>query len=574
MSEAKWLIKSGGRVLGPWTLDAIAEQIRSRRCSIFDEVREPKSRWMIVREHPQLAQVVRQIRDEHANVMESTQSTFVTAGKTITSSVTERILEESGLTPDPTGGMVSVRGNEKTLNSGGISGRSFGVLGDQNVQNRLDKTRSRWMIAFYALGICFILGAALVWRAQRGPRLTNEQAEEYFRLATDLASRGEFNRAQEALDRISSARKLSTPETFLKVKLLLATEGSSPIDLSRAIESLAVDGANLPVNLDLLRGLTQARLGKWHDAIPFYQKVLAKTPQNAEAILDMAAALYMSNDYAQAWNLLKTPHFGKNRSFYQLLKSMIGLKVHEASARSQNLEEFKRFDIPDEKDRTHDAGREFYFERLLLLTLSALNNDSATAQELRRKLVQANPFESKQYLRPPLLDWQIVDWHGLVTQCETLRATPSDDGTSRGIWSLCQAASGDLVDALNSMDQATRQFASDMSLAAVNALLLLQVGRKTEAERIAQAYPGNDRVQISWVRGVICEEKFDNSCAEHSWDQVRSIDSSEPRAYYGLAKLAKDLGNDSQYISTSTQGLRLAPSYRPLLQLTGGRYDF
>ncbi|PWU13363.1 MAG: hypothetical protein C5B49_14865, partial [Bdellovibrio sp.] len=84
----------------------------------------------------------------------------------------------------------------------------------------------------------------------------------------------------------------------------------------------------------------------------------------------------------------------------------------------------------------------------------------------------------------------------------------------------------------------------------------------------------SDRLLFAWVRGALCEEKLDNQCAEHAWDQIKSIDSGEPRAHFGLARLAKDLGNDSQYIAASTLGLRLAPTYKPLLQLTGGRYEF
>ncbi|PWU16363.1 MAG: hypothetical protein C5B49_10645, partial [Bdellovibrio sp.] len=185
MNEVKWLVKSSGKILGPMTLEAIAERIRSRTVSIFDEVREPLTRWTMVREHPQLFQVVRQIRDEHATILENTQSTFVSGSKTLTSSVTEKLAEDSGITPNPffDDQMVSIQGSEKTLTGGGIASRGYGSLEDQNVQARMRRIRSRWMAVAYGLGVLCLIGATVIWRVQRASHMTAEQAEEYFKLA-------------------------------------------------------------------------------------------------------------------------------------------------------------------------------------------------------------------------------------------------------------------------------------------------------------------------------------------------------------------------------------------------------
>ncbi len=579
MSESKWLVKSSGKILGPWTLDEIADQIRARQYSIFDEVREPRSRWMIMREHPHLAQVVRQIRDEHANVMESTQSTFVTSGKTVTSSVTERILEENTVTPHPMGdedGLTSVQGQDKTIQSGAFGGgKAFGTLGDQNVQSRLQRARSQWMLAIYALGFCFVLGAFFVWKNQRPAKMSNEQADEYFRLAADLASRGEYNHSFEMIEKIDQSRSLSAQESLLKIKLLLSMDGASAIDLARAIDGLGKEAVNLSVNPDLLRGLTQARLGRYKDAIGFYQRVLRKSPQNEEAQLNMAASNYMLGENQKAFNLLKAPRFGRARSFYHMLKALVALKLDDKMARSQVMDEFKSFDSADARERDRENGHEFFFERVLLMgSLAQSLGLGRQADDWRKKLVQSNPFETRMYLKTPLLDWQTFEWKGFLHACEAMKNSVPDTGLIRGVWSLCLAASGNLVDGLNVIDQGMKQYAGDTSLIAVSSLLLFQADRKNEAEIVTRTYPVSDRILINWIRGLLCEEKIDNTCSERAWEQVRGLDSNEPRAYYGLAKASKDLGNDSQYISISNMGIKVGPSYKPLLQLTGGRYEF
>lgn len=571
MSEAKWIVKSSGRILGPMTIEEISEQLRLRQYSIFDEIREPGSRWMILREHPLLSAIVRQIRDEHASGTEATASTFVTAGKTVTSSVTERIFEE---TPDPSGDMIPIHGTEKTINSGGIAGNAYGALNDTRVQERLQQTKSRWMIASYAIGIFFLIGAGLVWQAHRSYQLSTEQAEEYFRLSVDLASRGDFERAYEALGRIEATRPLRIQENLLQVKILLSMDGTSAIDISRGIDRLAREGQNISVSLELLRGLEYSRLGRWREALGMYQSAARKNPQLEEAQLNQAAAAMVLNDHVRAWSLLKNPRYGRFLGYYQLLKTNVALELEDRTAWEHVLEEFSKFDVYDEKDRVSDAGRQYYFERLLLLTAVAHRAGRKNlVEEYRKKLVQVNPFESYLYMRSPFLDWQIVNWKKYLQYCERLQRSMVNDGVTQGIGALCLAASGDMVGSLNALEQAQRQFGSDQHLSGVHALLLLQSGRKNEAERTVQASP-SDRLLTSWVRGVLCEERLDNTCAERAWENVRSYDAGEPRAYFGLARAAKDLGNDSQYLSTTSMGLRLAPGYRPLLQLTGGRYEF
>lgn len=574
MSEAKWLVKSSGKILGPWTLDEIADQIRARQYSIFDEVREPRTRWMIMREHPHLAQVVRQIRDEHANVMEMTQSTFVTGGKTVTSSVTERVLEENTVTPSPEGAFQDVEGHDRTVSSGLFGGKTFGTLGDQNVQSRLQRARSQWMLAVYALGLCFVLGAVAVWKNQRPSKISTEQADEYFRLAADLASRGDYGHSFEAIEKIEASRPLTAQESLLKIKLLLANEQSSAVDLARAIEGLGKEGANLSVNPELLKGLTQGRLGRYEIAVQHFQKVLQKSPQSEEGILNLAAASYMMKDYQKAYTLLRTPRYGRSRSFYHMLKGLTALKL-EDKAKSQVVDEFKNFDSPDDRDRNREASHEYFFERTLIMaSLTRALGLTKQSDDWRKKLSQINPFETKMYLKTPLLDWQVFDWKTLLGHCEAMKNGVPDTGTIQTVWALCLAASGDLVNSLNVIDSALRQHPGDGTVLAASVLLLFNAGRKTEAERTTGMYPVSDRILMTWVRGAICEEKSDNNCAERAWEQLRGLDSNEPRAYYGLARASKDLGNDTQYISISNAGMKVGPSYKPLLQLTGGRYDF
>lgn len=579
MSEAKWLVKSSGRVLGPWTIEAIIEQIKSRNISILDEVKDPLNRWLFIQEHQLLTSAVRQVRDEQSNVIENTQSTFVTSGRTITSSVTERIFQESEQTPNPQAGMMSVAGTEKTIAPGHLGTNNYGVL-DQKARQKIDKSVGTWMWWIYGAGVLAFVGALIFLRSQSGSRMSNEQAEETLKVAHELANRGDYQKSIDLVEKVESSRPLRMMENAFKAKLLLSVENPNEVEIMRIAEALRSAPPMDGMNVDLLRGIVQSRLGKWREAQISYQGALEKGTMAEETRLNMAAAFFANSEFGKAWSYLRAPRGAHLKAYYQMLKSLVVLSWEDPKTRASVLEsaynEFRDFDRFDEKDRTRTAGRDFRFERLLLLgALAAKANKNDATQDIRARLVQTNPTESRQYLKSAMLDWQTVGWTNLLPKCQALRdAGRTEDVTNRGVWALCLAGAGDLVNSRNYLDEALRQFQGDKQLAGVDAFLLFSSGRKAEAERLVNQYPNSDQTLITWVQALSCEEKLDSSCAERIWEQMKGLDQYEPRAYYGIARIAKDLGNDSRYISSSSQGLRYAPNYRPLLQLTGGRYDF
>lgn len=80
-SEKKWLIKSENKIVGPYSFDEILDLLRKRQVSIIDEVRDPETRWLYVRENSEFKDIVEEIRKEIDSRQESTKTyqTAVTA---------------------------------------------------------------------------------------------------------------------------------------------------------------------------------------------------------------------------------------------------------------------------------------------------------------------------------------------------------------------------------------------------------------------------------------------------------------------------------------------------------------
>ncbi|MCC2680177.1 MAG: hypothetical protein K0R29_2753, partial [Pseudobdellovibrio sp.] len=81
-SEKKWLIKSENKILGPYSFDQILDLLRKKQISIIDEVRDPETRWLYVRENNEFKNIVEEIRKEIDSKQESTKTFQSVAGFT------------------------------------------------------------------------------------------------------------------------------------------------------------------------------------------------------------------------------------------------------------------------------------------------------------------------------------------------------------------------------------------------------------------------------------------------------------------------------------------------------------
>jgi hypothetical protein len=127
---------------------------------------------------------------------------------------------------------------------------------------------------------------------------------------------------------------------------------------------------------------------------------------------------------------------------------------------------------------------------------------------------------------------------------------------------------------LTLIEQSRRQYSTDLSLAAVHALLLREADRGPEARSLIEFLDGKTSLLGELVRADSCIKDGDWACADKSLQKIRSVDNREPMVFYGLGQLAKQRGQSEVVRDMITQGLRLYPRYRPLLELKGDSYAF
>ncbi|MFN9068251.1 MAG: hypothetical protein ACK5V3_13545, partial [Bdellovibrionales bacterium] len=92
-SEKNWLVKASESILGPHSVDELALLIRSKQLGLLDEAKKQNTRWLFIRDIPELQAAVLEL----ANQSETIEKTQTEAHTQL--SVTRKL--DDDLTPVP-----------------------------------------------------------------------------------------------------------------------------------------------------------------------------------------------------------------------------------------------------------------------------------------------------------------------------------------------------------------------------------------------------------------------------------------------------------------------------------------
>jgi tetratricopeptide (TPR) repeat protein len=97
--ELVWLVKSGDRILGPFSVDAIEARLGSRDLVAIDEVCSPGGRWHYLRDEPRFAKALETLRNSTFNQREDTEINGVADASAVTADFDERTASGADVEP-------------------------------------------------------------------------------------------------------------------------------------------------------------------------------------------------------------------------------------------------------------------------------------------------------------------------------------------------------------------------------------------------------------------------------------------------------------------------------------------
>ena len=560
MEQQKWLVKTAGRIIGPYSGVELANKLRKRELSFLDEVKASDTRWIFFREVQAFKEVIEEVRNAEVNYSEQTQSTFTLTSKT-----------SSSITIDTDPGMatqvdipVPHQSKDKNNNSAVISTSSYGTLSDRRVKKALGVDKYKKTIFFYAVAVLLMIVAFFFLRpTSKG--YSKKQLLEFAQYSDELVRVGRYQEALDLLLRDEKNVYLSLDQVLLKVKLLLQLSPTT-VDARRIFDTIGkISDEHSKWQYQQVKGLLLLKEKKWNEAEQVYQGLLGNKFGDLDAKMNLLVLKTLSGNFSGGLQAVaqvgtKTPYDPYVRYLKGMLYLIAPKEVNTSFVNS----------VVDEIQQESAVGREHRFESLLInaALLARLGKKDELATRID-KLLSVSPFETKNYVRHLSIDYSPLHWDFLGETCDLIVSLLGERPNAYALKSECKFLQGQEGSALSLVEQARKQYSTDVPLAATHSLLLFQIGRKAEAKSILNFLKSDTNYIAQLTLGEICISENEWSCVEKQFQSMRNADPKDPAVFAGLGLLAKNRGQYDMVREQVAFGLRIAPRYRPLMELKG-----
>lgn len=549
-SNKMWLVKSSGRILGPYAQIDLVELLKSRKISIIDEIRDPQNYWSFIREHTQFAELVQDLRHEDAISLDTTTAGSRT--RTITADVNVR--EEHTAVPLTIPPKIT-----ETRPSQRVASGSTPMASPKLRRQRKSSAFSLTTTFLWALVITSI-GAATYFFIQARKNLT---PDDLLQLAPHMREIGEYEKSLQYFRMLSSQRELD-PVSKIQMASVLIEETPNIVEARRLLEE-AIPKINAG---DKLRNEAQNYLGRsflkegqYNRAEQIFRSILFTEENNPQARMNLAMSLLLKSDFDAAHKEFVAL---EKRGIHNLIV-VIG-KTIALLALSEGRPDVVKFeDSLKELERATLSSQENQLEsQLVLSVLQQKLGSSGNSQRAVEAMFRLDPDLSRKHVVDLSLDRQILKWDRLVMYCDFLMTKWGDTALSKALGSYCSYQKGEIGQAVSRVEEARAIFPSDPTLIGLHSFLLFTMGR---SEHLALARMSESESELGMrVMARSCERQKNWACSERYWNQLLTLAPNDLDAIRGLIT-SQNLPNSEKSQELLRRGLNLSPNYKPLLIL-------
>lgn len=566
-----WLVKSSGRVIGPYSQNEIVEMIRTKDIVVIDEVCEPVRRWQILRDHPSFEEIIEELRRAaHSGDDAITQVASFTGSLTETmdaqadeitddieefqAALKEIVIDRPSLPPIPMTGQGQARY------------QAASSISDERVKKAAEKS-SRWM---WVLTFLTLLAVSLTWGIKRftGGSAKQGAARDQVAYGLSMFEEGDYNESLVALKRAYS-RDTNRKEIWFPLGLLLVNLEGQTVEGQRLFRKVIDSGVEVSNGWTAL-GLAQLTDGDFKAADESLRRALSQDHLNVAAKINSGVVALLKKEYPQA-----------RKTFREALD----LESPEASAyiqyvntlvytwRSENdknaLIEAERV-LDEAIKRVYPYQQEMRTARLYLSLLGGKADQNFLEREFRRVL-DMDPNQTEDFKQSLLVARQTADWTQIGQWCRQLKDAASESASVGAFFAFCLLKQGQVLAAKAAVEKAVTQAPRDPLIQATFATILATAGFVGESSvalgRAIELDRKKEYMLPALLQAKFCGEREDFECARTNWMTVLQFDPNLPAARLGMAEVYHSL--NAQTETNRIMGeLRIGvPNYKPYLRL-------
>ncbi len=542
-----WLVRSSGKILGPYGFEEVAALIGAHEVSILDEIRDPDSRWNFVREHKKFSKLVNEIRTKEAQFLDQETETGARS-----KTVKDYDLSDE-LTPRPAAIPAPQRPAEKVTQTpsysfSGTSSREF---------------FRNWFLGLVLTSLVFF--GLYLFEFHRDIDQKSMSADDFIKIAKLNKSTGSYERA---LEFYRKAEALGPLDLYSKMQMasLLIEVNNQTLEARKIVDDVLakVSGSDAArTEAQLIQGLSYFREANYLQAEQIYKSILFSDAKQSEARANIGLIHLMRSEFDAAnRELLTLQKEGYSEPMMALASSFISLGLNENKPDADVLKT-----AIEDLDRLNRRSAEYRLEAQLIKAVVAQKlQDSNRAEKTIEALLEDDPNLSRDHIHNLFLDRQLVSWERLSMYCDFLTSKLKEGPISRGLSSYCSFQKEETNLAIKKIEEARNQFPKSGLLIGLHAYYLLSTHRLAEGKQLAEEVLESSQL-AKRVYAEVCLEQKDWGCAEKSWSDVMASQVGDAGALRALAFIQYSKHSPERALDFIKTGLVKAPNYKPLLDL-------
>jgi len=580
-NQIAWLVKSGDRVLGPYSGEAVEQLLLSREIVVIDEIKRSYGRWKYIRDEAFFAVVVEKLRVANQNKIEDTDF-MGTSTSTLTMTLTEEMTQD--LSQKTAELENSNRENSRSsfiqdaefadmsdVNSATEDGtpaiKQFGLTANAQVQKNIKRSSSAiWVFAL--IFICMALTIAYrIHSKSLGPSQGPDFAKT-FDLALQAYRQGSF---ADSLRYFKEATQLkpNDPDVIINMApLMLSIEGQK-VEVKRTLgEVLAITHSEDQIKqAQNILGLVAIADEDYGEAGTLFTEALKIDPKYIPALFNLGVVDILRKDYASAEKefskvLVEDPRHAP--AYFLLVKAKM---LNETPA--------KKVEFKDEHELLSNFAAQFYDLRqeasLLDAILYSREDNKAQLQQQIHSALEADPFVSEEFIRDPLLSLNLLSWIYFTPYCEEMSKKLSKSAEMKVLNAICLVKTGRAQEASKLIEDGLAQSPYDSLLLSIKAYALLSSGRVEEAHATLElAQKSTPSVLSKILMGRICMKNKNDACIRENFESFKAVENSDLFPAIALVGLGEITVRAHDFVSAKAYRDQLkvnAQNYIPFLKL-------
>lgn len=408
--ENKWLIKSENRILGPYSFAQVIDLIRKKQISIIDEIRDPETRWLYVRENGEFKVVVDEMRSEidartegtktfQSSTSKAAEDTTMQKTRTDLNQFTDINIEakevavtnEVVLTPIPT----PVPKMEKA--------KVYGVQTDVVIQKQMNIFSSKILVGT-VVGVALLLSSFFGYIYVQ-KRNVLRQEEELALQIKKFKYLGLYQKAVDVFAKLPTANQKKMVPELLEIYPLLESSGLVGLDDVKSLKTDSGLSQEQKANIEIINFLVSMQLQNYGQAQEFLVKATALLPTSLLIKENEALLNLKRGQFSNSFNLFKSIFAQDKNGRYLLgmVQAFYGLTPAEKTP--------LRRDLLSSLEKYTTVYYDFKKELMLAqIALAHDLNESVLFKVSKSQFFNTPCLLSKQFLKPNLLAQNTYAW--------------------------------------------------------------------------------------------------------------------------------------------------------------------